>query len=73
MQEFKNERATVNQQLVFSSPHTALQQIELTNLSNQSMEVTLTVSGRVFEGLDITLKEGMYINALSKKHQVLAI
>lgn len=54
MQEFKNERATVNQQLVFSSPHTALQQIELTNLSNQSMEVTLTVSGRVFEGLDIT-------------------
>lgn len=70
MQEFKNERATVNQQLVFSSPHTALQQIELTNLSNQSMEVTLTVSGRVFEGLDITLeKEGSYIKLLSKKSQ----
>ena len=58
-QEFGNDELSVTQKLVYVSPHTALQQTVLTNLTAEPTTVTVQYSGSLFPiGVKFVQKEG---------------
>ncbi|MBR9853338.1 MAG: trehalase [Algicola sp.] len=47
-QQFKDESLSVSQKLVYLSPHTALQQTVITNVSQKPLTIALQYSGKLF-------------------------
>ena len=55
-QVFQNDTIKITQELIFSSPHTALQKTTITNLSSEGLTVHPSVSGELFD-IGITFTE----------------